>query len=122
MLQSKYIHRLSQILVVKEEALIIELKKIKNINKDSYRGPALTRGSTLKKINPTEKLLINLMLRECDLVNQIKLVLNVDDFHMQKMETTPASVLRVLEYIMVVKSIYLEIFHCKQLLVMQTLR
>ncbi len=76
-LQSEYVRRLTEALNVKEEALIIELKKIKN--KNSYRTPTLIKNTPLE-INPTERLLMNLILRETELVNQLKLILNPDDF------------------------------------------
>ena len=76
-LQSEYVRRLAQALDIKEEALIIELNKIKN--KNLYKTPVLIKSAALK-INPTERLLINLILRESEMVNQLKLVLQPDDF------------------------------------------
>ena len=76
-LQSEYVRRLAQALNIREEALIIELKKIKG--KNLYKRPALI-GDISLKINPTERLLLNLILRENELVNRLKLVLQPDDF------------------------------------------
>ena len=76
-LQSEYIRRFADALDIKEEALIVELRKIKD--KKLYRTPELTRNTSLK-INPTEKLLLNLLLRETELVSQLKLLLSPEDF------------------------------------------
>lgn len=76
-LQSEYIRKLAEALDIKEEALIIELKKIKN--KNLYTAPEIIKNISLK-INPTERLLMNLVLRETELVNQLKPVLGPEDF------------------------------------------
>jgi len=76
-LQSEYIRMLAHTLEVKEESLAIELKKIKD--KNIYRTPESIKDASLK-INPTERLIINLMLREADLANQLKFILRPDDF------------------------------------------
>ncbi len=77
-LQSEYVRRLAEAIDIKEEALIIELKKVRD--KNSYKTPVLLMKSTSLKINPTERLLINLVLRETELVNRLKLILDPDDF------------------------------------------
>ncbi len=76
-LQSEYARRLAQRLDINEEALVIELRKIKD--KKVYITPDFIRGASLK-VNPTERLLINLILRETELVDRIKAVLCPDDF------------------------------------------
>lgn len=76
-LQSEYIRRLAQALEIKEELLIIELRKLRD--KNLYKTPRLIKNAP-PRINPTERLLINLILRETELVNQLKPVLSPDDF------------------------------------------
>ena len=76
-LQSEYVRRLAQRLDINEEALVIELRKMKD--KKIYTTPDFIRGASLK-VNPTERLLINLILRETELIDRLKAVLCPDDF------------------------------------------
>jgi DNA primase len=76
-LQSEYVRRLAHSLDVKEEALVIELKKIKG--KNLYNDTVFIRTAPLT-INPTERLLINLVLKETELVNQLRCTLSAEDF------------------------------------------
>lgn len=76
-LQSEYARRLAQRLDVSEEALVIELRKIKDRN--AYKAPEFIRETSLK-VNPTERLLINLILRETELVSRLREKLCPADF------------------------------------------
>jgi DNA primase len=76
-LQSEYLRRLAQVLDIKEEALFIELRKIKD--KKTYAMPEFIKTNSLKT-NPTERLLMNLILRETELISQLKQTLGPDDF------------------------------------------
>ncbi len=77
-LKSEYIKKLAQILDINEEALLEEENKIKTLR------PYVDFGSTSDKkvlnINPTEKLLIKLMLEETQLIQRIKDNLSPADF------------------------------------------
>ncbi len=77
-LKSEYIKKLSQELDVKEDALLQEAKKI-NIAKPIDDSQHLNNRKTLN-INPTEKLLIKLMLEEKELINKIRQNLEPADF------------------------------------------
>ena len=77
-LKSEYIKKLSQELDVKEDALLQEAKKI-NIAKPIDDSEHLNNRKTLN-INPTEKLLIKLMLEEKELINKIRQNLEPADF------------------------------------------
>lgn len=77
-LKSEYVKRLSQELDIREEALLQELKKIKHETTfEGYTEPAVKKDLN---INPTEKLLIKLMLEETGLINRIKVSLKPQDF------------------------------------------
>ena len=78
-LKAEYIKRLAQELDIREDALLQELNKIKETK--TYSG--LDTQAPAKKvlnINPTEKLLIKLMLEEEELINQIRERLEPADF------------------------------------------
>ena len=77
-LKSEYIKKLAQELDVEEDALLQEAKKI-NIVKPIYDSGHPDDKKTLN-INPTEKLLIKLMLEEKGLINKIKQNLEPADF------------------------------------------
>jgi DNA primase len=75
-LKSEYIKRLSQDLEISEEALLQEAGKVKGVK-------SLTPAAAVKKgshINPTEKLLVKLMLEENELIQHIKESLHPADF------------------------------------------
>ena len=77
-LKADYIKRLAQDLDVSEEALQAELKNIKE-----YKGSSEAFSLPAKKplnINPTEKLLIKLMLDEADLIERLRGDLTPADF------------------------------------------
>lgn len=77
-LKSEYIKKLAQDLDIREEALLQEMKKIKKVKTFAdYEQPA--QKSALS-INPTEKLLIKLMLEETELIHHIKDTLEPADF------------------------------------------
>jgi DNA primase len=77
-LKSEYIKRLSEELDVKESDLLEELRKIKN----DVPRPQINKTKEKKeiKINPTEKLLIQLMLEEASLVEYIRQRFEPADF------------------------------------------
>ncbi|MDD4980533.1 MAG: DNA primase [Candidatus Omnitrophica bacterium] len=78
-LRAEYIKKLAQELDIKEEALLQELKKVKE--ERPYQD--LNAKDTHKKalnINPTEKLLIKLMLEETELINQLRERIEPGDF------------------------------------------
>jgi len=78
-LKSEYIKRLAEGLDIKEDALLQELSKLKEDKR--YTGDNNAPG--LRKplnINPTEKLLIKLMLEETTLINEIRHALEPADF------------------------------------------
>ncbi len=78
-LRSEYLKRLSEELIVREESLWQELAKVKEskpfagFDQPAAKKPPLS-------INPTEKLLIKLMLQEADLINRVKENLEPADF------------------------------------------
>lgn len=70
-LKFEYIKRLAEDLDVKEDALLQELKKIKEGKPYLYTDQTVQK--KLLNINPTEKLLIKLMLEETELINHLRL-------------------------------------------------
>ncbi|MDP3731689.1 MAG: DNA primase [Candidatus Omnitrophota bacterium] len=78
-LKTEYIKRLAQELDIREDALLQELNKIKEAKPYSDSGA----GGSVRKvlnINPTEKLLIKLMLEERELISHIRERLEPADF------------------------------------------
>ncbi|MFA4989195.1 MAG: DNA primase [Candidatus Omnitrophota bacterium] len=77
-LRSEYLKKLAQELNLKEEALLEEIKRVKTekINADLQRNPARKTHNA----NPTEKLLMSLMLEESELINRIRESLSPKDF------------------------------------------
>ena len=77
-LKSEYLKKLAQELDLKEEALLEEIKKVKTEKAYAYtqKAPAHKTYNT----NPTEKLLMSLMLEEGDLINRIRESLDPKDF------------------------------------------
>jgi DNA primase len=80
--KSEYIRKLAQDLDIREEALLHEAMKI-NPEK-SYAGLRETITKKSLNINPTEKLLIKLMLEEHELIEHIKENLEPADFQDEK--------------------------------------
>jgi DNA primase len=76
--KSEYIKRLAESLGVGEDALLQELKKTKEIKPDFGRMPEIQARELA--INPTEKLLIKLMLEESGLIHRIKDDIEPADF------------------------------------------
>ena len=93
-LKSEYIKRLAQGLDIKEDALLEEAKKIKEerIYPDSNQV-------TPKKlnINPTESLLIKLMLEEKELINQIRDTLEPADFQDERVSKIVSVMFELME-------------------------
>ncbi len=81
-LKSEYIKKIAQELDVKEEALLGELKKIKEDRPYLYEDGLKPKPPL--NINPTEKLLLKLMLEEAKLVNDIREKLEPADFQDDK--------------------------------------
>jgi DNA primase len=77
-LKSEYTRQLAEELNVKEDALLQELGKFKE--ERPYAGQDSTAAKKPLEINPTEKLLIKLMLEEADFINRIKSDLEPADF------------------------------------------
>jgi len=77
-LKSGYLKKLSEELSVPEDALLQELKKVKEDR--GYFGLQQPAHKRPLNINATEKLLIKLMLEEAELINRIKDVLEPGDF------------------------------------------
>lgn len=77
-LKSEYLKCLAEDLNLREDALLQELKKIK-VDKP-YFGIDQTRPERVLNINPTERLLIKLMLEETELINRLKDKLTPADF------------------------------------------
>ncbi len=77
-LRSEYIRKLAQELDVAEDALLAELRKIKEPGVFSHAGPDVKK--KLLNVTPTEKLLIQLMLEESSLISRVKDVLEPADF------------------------------------------
>jgi DNA primase len=93
--KSEYIKRLAEELNIKEEALLEELKKIKNdrpYTDSGVQGP----GKTLN-INATEKLLIKLMLEEVQLINHIRQHLEPADFQDERISRIVSLMFDLLE-------------------------
>ncbi|MFA5157070.1 MAG: DNA primase [Candidatus Omnitrophota bacterium] len=79
-LKSEYIKKLADELSVNEDALLAEIGKLKEI-KPGF--PASTSYADRKKaadVNPTEKLLIKLMLEEDNLIDHVRQHLSPEDF------------------------------------------
>lgn len=78
-LRSEYIRRLTEELNVREDSLWQELAKLKDVKVVAVQPTTVVKKQPLN-INPTEKLLIKLMLEEVDLINRIKDDLEPGDF------------------------------------------
>lgn len=77
-LQSEYLRKLAGSLNINEEALMIELRKLKG--KKSVLPAERFISNTDRKANPTEKLLLNLILRQTQLIERVKSELCAEDF------------------------------------------
>ncbi len=77
-LKSEYIRKLAQELDISEDALLQEIKKIKSVEPYADLSDGLHKKAL--NINPTEKLLIKLMLEETELIDRIRNVLEPADF------------------------------------------
>ncbi len=77
-LKSEYLKKLAQELQIKEEALLEEAKKVKTAKVPlNQHSAGISKASS---VNPTEKLLMSLMLEENSLINRIKEALSPEDF------------------------------------------
>ncbi|MEI6631877.1 MAG: toprim domain-containing protein [bacterium] len=77
-LKAEYIKLLSAELNVEEQYVLQELKKIKG--ERAYLDISQSAPRKLANINPTEKLLIKMMLDETDTISRVKEMLQPDDF------------------------------------------
>jgi len=77
-LRAGYLKKLSEELHIPEDALLQELKKVKEDKVYPQASPVSSR-STMN-ISATEKMLIKLMLEEAELINRIKDILEPGDF------------------------------------------
>ncbi len=95
-LKSEYIKRLSEELNVKEDALLVELGKIK---KEERVYPDFNRPVAQKavNINPTEKLLIKLMLEEVEVINRVRESLGPADFQDERISRIVSIMFDLLE-------------------------
>ncbi|MBI5145247.1 MAG: DNA primase [Candidatus Omnitrophica bacterium] len=82
-IKSEYLKKLSQAIDVQEDALLAELKKIKT--ERSYAEPSQVDAKKASPINPTEKLLIKMMLEEKELIHQIRQALEPADFQDERL-------------------------------------
>lgn len=76
-LRTGYVKRLAEELNIPEDALLQELKKVKNYR---YSSAFAQTQKKIQPINPTEGLLIKLMLEEKEMVNRIMQILTPADF------------------------------------------
>lgn len=83
-LRSEYVKRLAQELDISEDAVIQEAKKIKD-DKPHYAPSRLPDGRKALNINPTEKLLIKMMLEEAHFIRRIKESLEPADFQDERL-------------------------------------
>ncbi len=82
-LKSEYIKRLSQGIDVKEEALLDEVKKVKeDYARVGYPGQAVSKKTP--NVHPTERLLVKLMLEETGIIHRVKESLAPADFQDEK--------------------------------------
>jgi len=77
-LKSEYLRKLAQELNIREEALLQDLHKVKTEGPNSVAHMTIHR--RVNSVNPTEKLLMSLMLEESSLINRIRDTLDVKDF------------------------------------------
>ena len=93
-LKSEYLKKLSQELSTSEDALIQELNKLKQV-----RGSGSDKTESKKTIfvNPTEKLLVKLMLEETRLIHKIKGALSPEDFQDSKVSKLVSTMFELVE-------------------------
>ena len=82
-LRSEYTRRLAEELHIREEALLQELNAI-NPDKPYAQGTHTAPPAHTAPAHPTERLLVQLMLEESELINRIKLSLAPGDFQDEK--------------------------------------
>jgi len=94
-LKSEYIRKLAQDLDIREEALLQEIKKINPVK--SYGGSGDTAAKKQLNINPTEKLLIKLMLEENELIEYIRKNLEPADFQDERTSRIASMMFELIE-------------------------
>jgi len=77
--KSEYIKRLSEQLSVNEDALQVELAKL-NAVKNQKKPASVTVNSATPAIDPSERLLVKLLLEESELINHIRDKIGPDEF------------------------------------------
>jgi len=80
--QANYIKKLSEELDIKEDALFLEFKKINN--PASIRINPVVTTKPKSDIHPTEKMLIQLMLEEEEIIKKLKDIISPQDFVSEK--------------------------------------
>jgi DNA primase len=85
-LKFSYLKKLSEILMLREESLFIELKKLKDssIYRDVYKGHS--DRTRLVQLRAAEKMILSLMLEEKGLVQKAKDMLEADDFQDERVK------------------------------------
>lgn len=78
-LKSEYVRKLAEDLKVEEDAIWQEINKIKKEDRGGFNTDATVRKREIN-VNPTERLLIKLMLEESDLIERIRQDLTPGDF------------------------------------------
>lgn len=94
-LRSEYIKRLAEALNVAEHYIVEELNKIKEDK--PYADLNEARPKKAANINPTEKLLIKLMLEETEFINRIKGSLEPEDFQDERISRIVSIMFDLLE-------------------------
>jgi DNA primase len=77
-LTAEYVKKLAEALKVSEADLLLELKKVKT--GANYQKPAAVSNKEPLNFNPTEKLLVKLMLEESSMIQEIRAHLSPGDF------------------------------------------
>lgn len=94
-LKSEYLKQLSQDLDLKEDALLQELKKVKDERVYPDLGAVTVKKKT--EINPTEKLLVKLLLEETELIHSIRERLEPADFQDERISRIVSLMFDLLE-------------------------
>jgi replicative DNA helicase len=94
-LKSEYLKKLSQQLHISEDAVLQELKKVKQQFPASWHYE--TEPIKMVTVNPTEKLLVKLMLEETELIHKIKGFLSPDDFQDSKVSKIVSTMFDLVE-------------------------
>ncbi|RKY30149.1 MAG: DNA primase [Candidatus Omnitrophota bacterium] len=94
-LKAEYVKKLALELDAQEDSLWRELKKVKQ--ERLYLDPAAFESRKPLNVNPTEKLLIKIMLEEAEFVEQVKKSLEPEDFQDQNLAKVASIMFDLLE-------------------------